>query len=91
MPRQYVLEFRVDLPADVHEMADMISKTKAPRDAFREALTSAGADFQEKSEIVDPKPSQPAARTGRPLGSRNKSKAHHAPAISFAPPSEAAD
>jgi len=77
MPRQYVLECLIDLPEDPHAMSEVISKTKDPWTHLVDALKASEVPFQPRSEI--------RTKTGP-----RKAKVEPAPAISFAPPSEAA-
>ena len=87
MPRQFVLECLVDLPTDAHELADTIAKTRAPWQALLDSLNTGGITYQQRSEIMETKAKTavPGVKRGR------KPKVQPAPAISLAPPQEAAD
>lgn len=51
MSRTYVLECRIDLPDDPHDMSEIISKTREPWNNLVSALQSSGVNFQPKSDL----------------------------------------
>lgn len=59
------LHFEGGLPDDQIDQAEVMAKIKAPRDAFRAALTEAGFTHEHKTKIAKPRKATSTPRAAR--------------------------
>jgi len=92
--RQLVLECLIELPEDVHVLADTVLLTKEPWAAMLRALSEQNIAFQEKRVIMETRAKLPVATPRRVR--KPKAQVQPSPQISLMPlepdhPPEAAD